>query len=249
MIKAIIIEDEQLAADRLIELIKETKRNIEITAVIPSVQKSIEWLTNNKCDLIFLDIHLSDGESFLIFDRIKIETPIIFVTAYDKYAIKAFKVNSIDYLLKPISIEDLNFALDKFSEKANNNYNDVLKSIKYQQTEYKKRFMVQVGNKIKVINSESISAFYAKDKNSYLLTESSNSYIVDYTLDSLEDYLDPSLFFRINRKIIININSINSMETYTRSRVYVKLNQKLPNDIEPIVSIERASEFKSWLNL
>ncbi len=251
MINAIIIEDEELAALRLKDIILECELDINIDAIIPSVKKSIEYLVMKQPDLIFLDIHLSDGICFNIFENIKINSSIIFTTAYDKYAIKAFKFNSIDYLLKPVSAEELKFSIAKYIEnKAKNeiNFQDLISSIQSNKNEFKKRFLVQIGNKIKTINADNISMFYASDKAVYLITASNQNLLIDYTLDKLDNILDDEKFFRINRKMIINLSSIKSMEAYSRGRILIKLNQELPAGIESIVSIDRSNEFKCWLN-
>lgn len=251
MINCLIIEDEQLAAERLSSLIVEMFDDIRIIGNTPSISKSINFISNNKIDLIFMDIHLSDGLSFKIMEQIRVDTPIIFTTAYDKYAIKAFKYNSIDYLLKPINEDELKVSIEKFKKikKASDiDINKLINSFSHANREYKKRFLVQIGTKIKSIEVSNIAYFYALDKAVYLTVKSGASYIIDNTLDSLEDILDEDKFFRINRKMIINSESIENMEAYTRGRVFISLKPNLPKGIESIVSIDRSSEFKSWLN-
>ncbi len=249
--KTIIIEDEKLAAERLEQLIHEIDASIEIAAKIPSVEKSIKWLKQNKPDLIFLDIQLEDGLSFSIFEKIQIDVPIIFTTAYDQYAIKAFKLNSIDYLLKPIKKNDLRESLNKYKNIKSSylmDFEEIIKGIQSKEIEYKKRFLVQYGQKIKKIEIDEVAYFYAMEKNVFLTTIQNNSYPVDFTLDKLQEILEPDKFFRINRKIIIAFNSIKSMVPYSRSRIKIDLNPPEPKDIEALVSVERCSSFKRWMD-
>lgn len=249
--KVLIIEDEQLAAERLVDQLKGIDNDIEILAILQSIDNSIEWLSKNTCDLIFLDIHLSDGICFKIFEKIKTDTPVIFTTAYDKYAIDAFSLNSIDYLLKPIHADKLKMAVLKYKRMSNAVQTDYLKILDLftmQRKEFKKRFLIQIGNKIRTVDTNNISCFYAMDKGVYLCTLNNQNYTVDMSLDKLEEELDPEKFFRINRKLIINSDAIQSMESYTRSRVFIKLITELPAGIECIVSIEKSPVFKDWLN-
>lgn len=250
--KAIIIEDEKLAAERLSSIIKEVDNSIEIIAKLTSVKDSIKWLQNNKIDLIFLDIQLTDGLSFSIFEEVEAESPIIFTTAYDEYAIKAFKLNSIDYLLKPIRKDELEQALNKFKRVNNNSsiidFRELLKTMRGEESSYKKRFLIQFGEKIKKIETEDVSYFYALEKSNFLTTKDNQTYPIDYTLDKLQELLDPDKFFRINRKMIINFNSIKNMVALSRSRIKIDLTPHPIKELDPIVSIERASDFKEWLD-
>lgn len=251
MIKCLIIEDEQLAAERLSGLIEEMFDDIRVIGNTPSIIKSIDFLSNNKIDLIFMDIHLSDGLSFKIMEQIRIDIPIIFTTAYDKYAIKAFKYNSVDYLLKPINEDELKASIEKFKKINNTTILDISKlinSFSQVNREYKKRFLVQIGTKIKSIEVSNVAYFYAMDKAVYMTVKTGASYIIDNTLESLEEVLDEDKFFRINRKMIINSESIENMEAYSRGRVFISLKPNPPKGIDGIVSIDRSSEFKSWLN-
>ncbi len=249
--KAVIIEDEKLAAERLEDLINEVDPSIEVSAKLVSVEQSVKWLKKNKPDLIFLDIQLEDGLSFSIFDKVHVDIPIIFTTAYDQYAIKAFKLNSIDYLLKPIKKKELNEALEKYKNVKSSfmlNFEEIMRSMQRKEVNYKKRFLIQYGQKIKNVEAEEIAYFYAMDKNVFLNTFSDNTYPLDYTLDKLNDQLDPDKFFRINRKMIINIDAIKSMIPFSRSRIKIELNPKAPADIEALVSVERSASFKEWLD-
>ncbi len=251
MINCLIIEDEQLAAERLSGLIEEMFDDIRVIGNTPSIIKSIDFLSNNKIDLIFMDIHLSDGLSFKIMEQIRIDIPIIFTTAYDKYAIKAFKYNSVDYLLKPINEDELKASIEKFKKINNTTILDIgklINSFSQVNREYKKRFLVQIGTKIKSIEVSNVAYFYAMDKAVYMTVKTGASYIIDNTLESLEEVLDEDKFFRINRKMIINSESIENMEAYSRGRVFISLKPNPPKGIDGIVSIDRSSEFKSWLN-
>ena len=249
--KALIIEDEKLAAERLEELIHEIDPSIVISAKLKSIEQSIKWLKQNKPDLIFLDIQLEDGLSFLIFDKVEIDAPIIFTTAYDQYAIKAFKLNSIDYLLKPIKKDELRESLNKYKNIKTSylmDFEEIIQSIQSKEVSYKKRFLIQYGQKIKKVEAEEIAYFYAMEKNVFLTTLSGNTYPIDYTLDKLLEILDSEKFFRINRKMIIGFDSIKNMIPFSRSRIKIELNPAAPKDIEALVSVERSSFFKEWMD-
>lgn len=247
--KIIIIEDEKIAAERLAEMLKELNVEVEILAILSSIKESVEWLKDNRADLIFLDIHLADGISFSIFDFVKITTPIIFTSAYEKYAIRAFQLNSIDYLLKPIRKGDLAAALEKIDNlksELNRDYSEISKSIQEEKV-FKKRFLVQVGNKLKNIKCSEIAYFYSSNKNIFFKTFDGMLYPVDSSLEALERVLDQNEFFRINRQYIINIDSIAGMTAWSRSRVKLTLKPN-PDESDIIVSIERATDFKNWLD-
>ena len=249
--KAIIIEDEKLAAERLEELIHEIDPSIEISEKLTSVEKSIKYLKQNKPDLIFLDIQLEDGLSFSIFDKVEIDIPIIFTTAYDQYAIKAFKLNSIDYLLKPIKRDELQESLNKYKNIKTSflmDFEEIIKGIRNKEISYKKRFLIQYGQKIKKVETEEIAYFYAMEKNVFLTTLSGNTYPIDYTLDKLEEIINPEEFFRINRKMIVSFDAIKNMIPYSRSRIKIDVSPSEPKDVEALVSVERSSSFKEWMN-
>ncbi|MDZ7764487.1 MAG: LytTR family DNA-binding domain-containing protein [Melioribacteraceae bacterium] len=231
--KTVIIEDEKLAQERLEELIVEIDPSIKVAAKLASVEESVKWLKKNKPDLIFLDIQLEDGLSFGIFEKINIDVPVIFTTAYDQYAIKAFKLNSIDYLLKPIRKTELNEALDKYKNLKSSYLRDfeyVFKSIMNKEVSYKKRFLVQYGQKIKKVETEDIAYFYAMEKSVFMTTFEKSNYPVNYSLDKLIEVLDPEKFFRINRKMIINFDSIKNMIPFSRSRIKIELNPPAPKE-------------------
>lgn len=247
----IIIEDEKPSARRLQRMLKSL--NIEAQTMLHSVEESIVWFQNNTHpDLIFLDIQLSDGLSFEIFEVTNIKSAIIFTTAYDEYALQAFKLNSIDYLLKPIDTDDLAFAVKKYQEQQPQkqavtlDFSDIKKLlINPIDREYKKRFSVKVGQHLKLINIDEIECFYSENKGTYLHTNTGRNYLLDSTLEYLEQELEPQTFFRVNRKFFVNINAIKDMVNYTNSRLQIKLNTY--NDDEVIVARERVKDFKNWL--
>ena len=246
----VIIEDEKPSA-RLLER-KLNAIGVEVNMKLHSVEDSIQWFVNNpEPDLIFLDIQLSDGLSLEIFETVKIVAPVIFTTAYDEYAIQAFKLNSIDYLLKPVDKNELSFAVDKFKSNFQNenkevNLSEIKKLISNNSKEYKKRFTVNVGTSIKIFNTIDIACFYSQDKTSFLLTNSGRSYILDSSLDKIYDTLDPEVFFKVNRKYVLNINEIKDIINYSNSRLKVNLNTPTEDDI--IVARDRVKAFKNWLS-
>ncbi|MDW5288208.1 LytTR family DNA-binding domain-containing protein [Formosa sp. PL04] len=249
--KVIIIEDEKPSARRLQRMLSQL--NLQADVMLHSVEESITWFQNNEHpDLIFLDIQLSDGLSFEIFESVDIKSAIIFTTAYDEYALKAFKLNSIDYLLKPIDEDDLEQAVEKFKsripkqEQVILDFNDIKNLlVNPLDRQYKKRFSVQVGQHLKLINSEDIECFYSENKGTYLHTTTGRNYILNTTLDQLENDLEPQIFFRVSRKFIVNINTISDMVNYTNSRLEIKLNSY--KDDQVIVARERVKTFKDWL--
>jgi DNA-binding LytR/AlgR family response regulator len=251
IMKTIIIEDERLAAERLEELIKEIDPSIEISAKLPSVEQSINYLKQTKPDLILLDIQLEDGLSFSIFEKIEVDVPIIFTTAFDQYAIKAFKLNSIDYLLKPIKKEELREALSKYKNIKTSylmDFEEIIKSIQNKENSYKKRFLIQYGQKIRKVEIDEVAYFYAMEKNVFLITSCGNTFPIDFTLDKLQEVIDPEGFFRINRKMIVGFDAIKNMIPYSRSRIRIELNPPEPKDVEALVSVERSSAFKQWMD-
>ncbi|EPR71727.1 Two-component system response regulator [Winogradskyella psychrotolerans RS-3] len=247
----IIIEDEKPSARRLQRMLKVVDLNAE--TMLHSVEESIEWFQNNEHpDLIFLDIQLSDGLSFEIFEAIDIKSAVIFTTAYDEYALKAFKLNSIDYLLKPIDDEDLKTAVEKYKgrlpqkQSVTLDFNDIKNLLVNPiEREYKKRFSVKVGQHLKLINIEDIECIYSENKGTYAFTTEGRNYLLDATLDELEADLEPDVFFRISRKFYVNINAIKDMVSYTNSRLQIKLNRF--NEQNIIVARERVKDFKNWL--
>ena len=248
----IIIEDEKPAARRLSRLLADL--NVEVSTMLHSVEESINWFQNNEHpDLIFLDIQLSDGLSFEIFDVVEVHSAIIFTTAYDEYALQAFKLNSIDYLLKPIDDEDLEKAVKKYQllkpekKQLSLDFEDIKKLlVNPVEREYKKRFTAKVGQHLKIINADEVECFYSENKGTYAATKDGRNYLLETTLENLETELSPETFFRVSRKFYINVNSIKDIVSYTNSRLKIKLNSF--NEQEIIVSRERVKDFKFWLS-
>lgn len=248
----ILIEDEKILADKLERYILEIDDTIEVLAKIGTVRDTVDWLANNKVDLIFLDIQLADGLSFDIFEQIQLKTPVIFTTAYDQYAIKAFKNNGIDYLLKPIDIKELEESINKFKELfqlkeiKNPDFHALIKAFKNTTESYKKRFTINVGSKIKIINIEDVAYFYSLEKGVYIKTTYNRDFAIDYSLDKLEDILNPEVFFRVSRKYLINFQSIKELITLSKSKLKVILNPALIEDL--IINYKRSGDLKKWLN-
>jgi DNA-binding LytR/AlgR family response regulator len=249
--KIIIIEDEKPAA-RLLQR-KIEKLGYGITTLLHSVEESLEWFQNNDHpDLIFLDIQLSDGLSFEIFEKIDIKSAVIFTTAYDEYALRAFKLNSIDYLLKPIDEEELATAISKFANQfqANSVSNLDFEAIKRMlvnpvSKEYRKRFSVKIGQQIKVIDVVEIECLYSENKGTYIHTLDNRDYLIDSSLEVVEAELDPKDFFRISRKYIIPLQSVKEIQLYSNSRLKISLPTYKADEV--IVARERVSDFKEWL--
>ncbi len=249
----VVIEDERLTAERLISQVKKYDASINVLAQLSSVEESISWLEQNSVnsvDLIFMDIHLEDGDSFQIITRLNLMTPIIFTTAFDEYMIKAFKVNSVDYLLKPINYTELTAALDKFKTVriANSSQVDIktlISQLTQQSTPFKERFMVTVGTKIRSVKTETIAYFYLEEKTVLLVTKDGTTLPVDYSLDKLMLIIDPKQFFRISRQFIVSLNSIQLVHTISSGKLKLDLTPKANHDVS--VSGSKVSEFKEWL--
>ena len=245
--KVILVEDEKHARDNLEDLLLNIDNSIEILAKLESVKRTVEWLQENQTDLIFLDIHLADDLSFKIFEQIKVTTPIIFTTAYDKYALKAFKVNSIDYLLKPIDEEELAKSLEKYKETQSRlpiDYTQIGELIR--PPKYQKRFLVTRRDKIMSVTIDQIAFFEGEDRYVYLIRKDGTRHIIDYRLGDLEEILDPTIFFRLNRSFIAHFDSIDTITGVSKSRFKVELKPRAKREI--IVSYANAREFKAWLN-
>ncbi|BDB53534.1 LytR/AlgR family response regulator transcription factor [Flavobacterium ammonificans] len=247
----IIIEDEKPAA-RLLQR-KIEKLELQVNTLLHSVEESISWFQNNSHpDLIFLDIQLSDGLSFEIFEQINIKSAVIFTTAYDEYALRAFKLNSIDYLLKPIDEEELATAISKFKNQfQQHNINSLdFEAIKRMlvnpvSKEYRKRFSVKIGQQLKVIDVAEIECFYSENKGTYIHTLDNRDYLIDSSLEVVESELNPKDFFRINRKFIIPMQSVKEIQVYSNSRLKISLPTYKGDEV--IVARERVSDFKEWL--
>lgn len=247
--KCLIVEDEKVAAERLVKLINQCDAGIEILGVTQSITKSVEWFRSHpEPDLVFMDIQLSDGLSFEIFEQIESRFPIIFTTAYDEYALKAFKHNSIDYLLKPISPNELKTAIEKFkAQKSAVAYpQHVFDSMLQSMTQkFKSKFLIKVGEHLRVIPTGDIQCFYSMEKAVFLQNRQGRDYAVNYSLDQLEELLDPEKFYRINRRYIIAFDCIKDIISYSNSRLLLKLETNNSDDM--IVSRDRVQKFRQWL--
>jgi DNA-binding LytR/AlgR family response regulator len=249
--KALIIEDEKYASDRLEKLVRQCDPDIDVIDKFDSIEDTIEYLReDDHSDFMFMDIHLSDGLSFEIFKHIDYLKPIIFTTAYDEYSLKAFKLNSIDYLLKPIAKEDLREALTKMRTlEGRRNIALDLKSLDkyFRKSQFRKRFLVKTGNRFVYVDADDIALFYAEGKMAFLMRSvQATKNLIDTTLEDLESQLDPLSFFRINRKVIISAKDIEEIKSYPGNRLQIIPNTKAPFDL--VVSRERVANFKSWLD-
>ena len=245
--RVLIVEDETAAVDNLKYLLYKVDRTIEIAAVTESVEQTQQWLMQNHADLIFMDIHLSDGSAFSLFDHIKVSTPIIFTTAYDQYALDAFKVNSIDYLLKPIKQTDLERAFEKFKRFTASDLNSYISRINQliEKPKYQSRILVAVKDKIIPLAVEDIACIYSTDRKTEIITTSGQTYTYNKPLDTMIKNLDPTVFFRANKQFIINRNQITDITVWFDSRLRLRLTAETPEDI--YIAKNRVSEFKSWL--
>lgn len=247
--KILIIEDEQAAARRLQKLLLDINPGYEIIGVLTSIETAVAWLEAHEApDVILMDIHLADGSSFEIFEKVEINTPVIFATAYDEYALKAFNVSAIDYLLKPIKQPELEKALTKVIEHAKKEVSgeDLIQKLEEAGFIRKaKRLLIRMGQSIKLIDLNMVNYFYSKDKISFAVLPGNKRYPLDQSLDQIEHMVDPLHFFRINRQFIVKMEAIDEMIAYSKSRVKLKLNP--PTEEDAIVSKERSPEFKKWL--
>jgi len=251
MIRTLIIEDEQAAAERLKRMLSRSGLDLQICGILDSIESSVDWLKKNSPpDLILLDIELADGKSFEIFRHIKVDSFIIFTTAYDAYAIKAFELNSVDYLLKPIDETKLKTALEKFQHFTGNRKQDIihdlLETLDLKKTSWKKRFLVYAGNSIKSIETKDIAFFYSLEKGTFLCTHDNRQYPVEYSLDKLEQLLDDQRFFRINRQQILSFESIKKIYVLSKSRIKVEISPEQKEEF--IVSSARTHVFREWLD-
>lgn len=253
--KVLIIEDEVPAAEKLERYLLKYDPTTTVAGTISRVADAVLWLKDNQddVDLIFMDIQLIDGLSFQIFQQVQVHKPVIFITAFNEFALDAFKVNSIDYLLKPITFTDLSNSLKKleslreqlqWSDTKTKQLSDVFSSNKTK--DYKTRFMVKLGDHIRSITTDQISLFYAEGRDVYLVTTQNRKFIVDYTLETLEDLLDPTVFYRVNRTFISNIHAIKDVMMYSNSRLKISLTQEFDKEI--IVSREKVNAFKEWFD-
>lgn len=258
--KVFIVEDEELAVKKITKTLAAVDASAEVVGVADSIVAAVSWIESNPApDLILMDIELSDGQSFEIFNRATIKSPVIFTTSYDEYALKAFKVNSVDYLLKPIQKEDLAAALQKLG-----NLKDIYQSAappaaaavsidslvrelqqKLQPREFRKRFLVRHAQKLVSIDTDEIAYFFSDGRLNFFKTFDNRKFVVDYTMDELEEMLDPDRYFRISRSFFISVNSVDQIHDYFGNRLLLQLKPAV--DKESIVSREKVTEFKKWM--
>jgi DNA-binding LytR/AlgR family response regulator len=251
--KILSIEDEMPASSRLKKILQDFKPETEVLAILDSIEASVHWLqTHPTPELIFMDIQLADGLSFGIFEQIEVKTPVIFTTAFDEYTLKAFKVNSIDYLLKPIDIEELKQSLQKFEQLQERfvppklPLEELLNAMQKDKPAYKSRFLVKLGERLIAVPQDNIAYFFAEQKVVLLITEDSKKYALDYTLDELETMLNPNDFFRLNRQFIAKFTAIRQIHQYFKGKLKVEIQPTIDKEI--LVSREKASVFKEWLD-
>lgn len=251
--KVLIVEDEELAVKKLQKTLAAADDSVEVIGVTDSIKSSVEWLQQNtQPDLILMDIELADGQSFEIFNLTEVKSPVIFTTSYDEFALKAFKVNSVDYLLKPVQKEELQAALAKFRKLKGEPSTDVsldklVKELqqKLQPKEFRKRFLVKHAQKLVSIDVDDIAYFYSDGRLNFFKTKDNKKFVVDYTMDELEGMLDPEHFFRVSRSFFVSVGSIDKIEDYFGNRLILQLQPAV--DKEALVSREKVSEFKKWM--
>ncbi|MBS1565017.1 MAG: response regulator transcription factor [Bacteroidetes bacterium] len=256
--KVLIIEDEELAVKKLRKTLLSVDETAEVVNVTDSIRSSVSWLQENPApDLILMDIELADGQSFEIFDKVEVKSTVIFTTSYDEFALKAFKVNSVDYLLKPIQKEDLQAAIDKFKKMkslystqnstAALNVDSLVKELqqKLQPKEYRKRFLVKMAQKLVSVETAEIAYFYSDGRLNFFKTNDNKKFVVDYTMDELEEMLDPSVYFRISRSFYVSIHCIDKIDEYFGNRLILQLKPAV--DKEALVSREKVTDFKKWM--
>ena len=249
--KVLIIEDEPEAARRLETLVREAAPEAFMLATIDSVEAAVRWLSRNPApDLIFMDIHLADGISFSIFEKCTVTSPVIFTTAYDEYALKAFKVNSIDYILKPVDGDELKASLTKLrnlrTPPESALLSQITQAMQMLTRKHKSRFVIKVGEHLRTIEVNEILYFYSQEKATFCHTTDGRNFSLDYSLEELEEMVDQELYFRVNRKYLVAANAILDMISYTNSRLKLVLKGSQDNDV--IVARERVADFKSWLD-
>lgn len=251
--KVLIVEDEELAVKKLRKTLAGVDENIDVVGMTDSIKSTVEWLLlNPQPDLILMDIELADGQSFEIFNLTEVKSPVIFTTSYDEFALKAFKVNSVDYLLKPIQQEELQVALTKFKKlkfasQPDLSIDNLVKELqqKLQPKEFRKRFLVKHAQKLVSIEVDEIAYFYSDGRLNFFKTEDNKKFVVDYTMDELEEMLDPKKYFRISRSFYVSVNCIDKIEDYFGNRLILQLRPVV--DKEALVSREKVTEFKKWM--
>lgn len=254
--KILIVEDEDLAVKKLKKTLSAVDETATVVGEADSIKGTVQWLENNPSpDLILMDVELADGQSFEIFNHVKVKSPVIFITSYDEYALKAFKVNSVDYLLKPVQKEDLEAAINKFRDmkklyadesKPEPDIELLMKKLQqFQAKEYRKRFLVKHGQKLVSVEVSDIAYFFSDGRLNFFKTTDNRKFVVDYTMDELNDMLDPEQYFRISRSFFISVNSVAQIHDHFGNRLLLELSPII--DKEVIVSREKVTEFKTWL--
>lgn len=250
--KILIVEDEELAQKKLVNTLQAVEPDANVVGITDGIQATVDWLAQHgQPDLILMDIELCDGQSFEIFQKVQVKTPVVFTTSYDEFALKAFKVNSVDYLLKPIQKDDLKNALKKYKElragEPAANIETLVSQLRQQlqPKEYRKRFLVKHGQRLVSVDVEDIRYFFSEGRLNFFKTEDNKKFVVDYTMDELEDMLDPAMFFRTSRSFYVAVNAIDRIDDYFGNRLILQLNP--PIDKEALVSREKVSEFKKWM--
>lgn len=250
--KVVIVEDEHLTAQRLEGMLKKYDKGIEVLAELPSVAEAVDWFKSNPDpDLAFMDIHLEDGQSFSIFENINLQIPVIFTTAYDEYTIQAFKVNSVDYLMKPLNYDELVQAIEKYKrihaqpDDEANGIENLLQSLNKKETEYKDRFLVSIGSRLKSIETSDINYFYSAEKVTFLVTRDNQRFPVDYSLDKLAIMLNPKEYYRINRQTMVKLSAIANIHVFSKGKIKLDLIPAMKEDV--FVSMDKVVEFKDWL--
>jgi two-component system, LytTR family, response regulator LytT len=254
--KILIVEDEELAVKKLQKTLLSIDRMVEVVGVTDSIKTTVDFLKQHSApDLILMDIELADGQSFEVFNMVPVKNPVIFITSYDEYALKAFKVNSVDYLLKPVQKDELEAALNKYKElnatdhnnQGSSDINNLIKELqsKLQPKEYRKRFLVKQAQKLVSIEVDDIAYFYSDGRLNFFKTRDNRKFVVDYTMDELSDMLDPEKYFRISRSFYVSVDSIDQIHDYFGNRLLLNLTPAL--DKEALVSREKVMDFKKWM--
>lgn len=255
----LIVEDEDLAVKKILKTLSAVDAAANVVGITDSIQATVEWLQGNpQPDLVLMDIELADGQSFEIFNLVELKSPVVFTTSYDEYALKAFKVNSIDYLLKPVQKDELAAAMDKYKllqktyssdapAKDSFDMDNLVKQLqeKLQPKEYRKRFLVKLAQKLVSVEVDDISYFYSDGRLNFFKTNENKKFVVDYTMDELETMLDPAMYFRISRSFFVSINSVEKIDDYFGNRLILGLHPSV--DKEATVSREKVTEFKKWM--
>lgn len=249
----LIVEDEELAVKKLQKTLFSVDPQAHVVGITDSIRETVAWLQDNKSpDLILMDIELADGQSFEVFNQVEVKAPVIFTTSYDEYALKAFKVNSVDYLLKPVQTDELQMALTKYKKLTGEVMNDVniellVKQLRQhlQPKEYRKRFLVKHGQKLVSVDVDDIAYFFSDGRLNFFKTNDNKKYVVDYTMDELEDMLDENKYFRISRSFCVGINAIEKIDDYFGNRLILQLTPGV--DKEALVSREKVTDFKKWM--